>query len=104
MGKGLGSGLVMATVRAVLWAVSPELGPAGRGRVGAEFLPRRAEDDDLFVTLFQNKLDLTTKMLHYMDTGHDYKIMRRTKNKLKRLNQRSLPIKIWPEQKFTKKT
>src|SRR5207249_1165871 len=70
MGKGLGSGLVMATVGAVLRAASPAVGLAGRVRLAGEFLPWGAEEDGLFVTVFQGRLDLATGVLRYVDAGH----------------------------------
>src|SRR5439155_26348360 len=104
MGKGLGSGLVMATVRAVLRAAPQELGPAGRVRLAGEFLPRGAEDDGLFVTLFQGRLDLATGTLRYVDAGHGYAVVRRADGELVHLSERSMPVGILPDQKFVEGT
>src|SRR5207302_1721461 len=73
MGKGMGSGLVMATVRAVLRAARPELGPAARVRLAASFLTPGAGEDGLFVTLFHGRLDTATGLLRYVDAGHGYR-------------------------------
>ena len=104
MGKGLGSGLVMATVRAVLRAASPELGPADRVRLAAEFLPQGAENDGLFVTLFQGRLDLVTGVLTFVDAGHGYAVVRRAGGELVHLRQRSMPVGILPDQTFLEGT
>jgi serine phosphatase RsbU (regulator of sigma subunit) len=104
MGKGLGAGLVMATMRAVLRSAPPELGPAARVRLAAEFLPRGTEDDGIFVTLFQARLDLATGVLRYVDAGHGYGAVRRAGGELVHLTERSLPVGIWPEQEFQEGT
>src|SRR5205823_12916236 len=104
MGKGLGSGLVMATVRAVLRAASPALGLADRVRLAGEFLPWGAEEDGLFVTVFQGRLDLATGVLRYVDAGHGYGVVRRAGGELVHLRERSLPLGIWPEQEFVEAT
>jgi PAS domain S-box-containing protein len=104
MGKSLGSGLVMATLRAVLRSAPPELGPAARVRLAAEFLPRGVEDDGLFVTLVQGRLDLATGVLHYVDAGHGYAEVRRAGGELVRLAERSQPVGVWPRQRFAEGT
>jgi serine phosphatase RsbU (regulator of sigma subunit) len=104
MGKGLGSGLVMATVRAVLRSAPRELGPAARLRLAAEFLPRGAEGDGLFVTLFHGRLDLATGVLTYVDAGHGYGVVRRAGGELVQLGERSLPVGILPGQEFVEGT
>src|SRR5207253_4685472 len=70
MGKGLGAGLVMATVRAVLRAAPAELGPAARVQLTGEFLAGGVGDEGLFVTLFHARLNLATGRLRYVDAGH----------------------------------
>jgi serine phosphatase RsbU (regulator of sigma subunit) len=100
MGKGVGPGLVMATLRAVLRAAPTELGPAARVGLAAEFLTLAAEHDGLFVTLFHGRLDLATGVLRYVDAGHGYVVVRRAGGALVRLSERSLPVGIAPEGEF----
>ena len=100
MGKGVGSGLVMATVRAVLRAAPPELGPAARVRLAASFLTLGAGEDGLFVTLFHGRLDPTTGLLRYVDAGHGYVAVRRADGELVTLSERSLPVGILPDEEF----
>jgi serine phosphatase RsbU (regulator of sigma subunit) len=104
MGKGLGPGLVMATVRAVLRAAPAELGPAARVRLAAEFLSLEAGDEGLFVTLFHGRLDLATGVLRYVDAGHGYGAVRRAGGELVQLSERSLPAGIWPDEEFVEGT
>jgi len=104
MGKGVGSGLVMATVRAVLRSAPPELGPAARIRLASGLLHLGMGDDALFVTLFHGRLDLATGTLRYVDAGHGHAAVRRADGRLLRLAERSLPAGIWPEQEFAEGT
>src|SRR5207237_322123 len=100
MGKGLGAGLVMATVRAVLRAAPAELGPAARVRLTGEFLAGGVGDEGLFVTLFHARLNLATGRLRYVDAGHGYATVRRAGGELVHLTDRSLPVGIWLQQEF----
>jgi PAS domain S-box-containing protein len=104
MGKGVGSGLVMATIRAVLRSAPAELGPAARIELASGFLNLGAGDDALFVTLFHGRLDLASGVIRYVDAGHGYAAVRRAGGELVRLAERSLPVGIWPEQEFTEGT
>src|SRR5205085_9644613 len=97
MGKGVGPGLMMATLRAVLRSAPGDLGPAARVRLAANFLSQAAGEQGLFVTTFHGRLELSTGVLHYVDAGHGYAAVLRAGGDLVHLRVRSLPAGIWPD-------
>src|SRR5947208_5763800 len=65
MGKGVGAGLVMATLRAGLRTAPRSVAPATRVQMAADSLV--ASDVGLFVTLFYAQLQVSTGRLSYVD-------------------------------------
>jgi len=94
MGKGIGAALVMATLRAALRTAPAELGPGERLRLAARSMALGSDDEGLFVTVFQGRLDLETGELRYVDAGHGYCVVRRRGGQFASLPERSLPVGV----------
>jgi sigma-B regulation protein RsbU (phosphoserine phosphatase) len=97
MGKGMGAALVGAAMRTALRAASPALGPAARLRLAAELTPLGLDEEGLFVTLFQGRLDPASGVLRYVDAGHGHCAIRRSTGELVGLPERSLPLGVLPD-------
>jgi PAS domain S-box-containing protein len=100
MGKGVGSALVMATLRTALRTAPHGLTPAARVGLAAESMSRGLTDDGLFVTLFHARLDTGSGLLRYVDAGHGNCVVRRANGELVRLVERSLPLGVRSEERF----
>jgi serine phosphatase RsbU (regulator of sigma subunit) len=97
MGKGMAAALVMAAVRTGLRAVTPGAGPAERVRIAAESLALGRNEEGLFVTLFQARLDPATGVLRYVDVGHGYWAIRRADGRLDHWGRASPPMLVLPD-------
>ena len=97
MGKGVGAGLLMATVRAVLRATPKELSLAERVRVAGDSLV--GKDTGLFVTMVHARLEPASGFLRYVDAGHGYCAIRKRDGELVSLPERSLPLGV-PEEEL----
>jgi phosphoserine phosphatase RsbU/P len=100
MGKGVAAALVMAALRTALRSATPGLGPAARLRLAADSMALGMEDDGLFVTLFQGRLDPASGVLRYVDAGHGYCAVRRPDGELVPLLGRSLPLGVRQDEVF----
>ena len=100
MGKEVGSALVMATLGMALRAMPRQLGPGPRVQLVARSLPRGLTDDGLFVTMFHARLDLDTGLLHYVDAGHGYCVIRRAGGQIEPLASRSLPLGVLADEAY----
>jgi PAS domain S-box-containing protein len=100
MGKGVGSALVMATLRTALRTAPHGLTPAARVGLAAESMSRGLTDDGLFVTLFHARLDTWSGLLRYVDAGHGNCVVRRANGELVRLVERSLPLGVRSGERF----
>jgi PAS domain S-box-containing protein len=94
MGKGVGSALVMATLRTALRATPHEVGLGACVSQVAESMTRALTDEGLFVTMFHARLDLASGLLHYVDAGHGYGVVLRPNGEFVRLRSRSLPLGV----------
>jgi PAS domain S-box-containing protein len=94
MGKGVGSALVMATLRTALRATPRELSPWARVGQVAESMTRALTDEGLFVTMFHARLELASGVLSYVDAGHGYGVVLRADGEIVRLRSRSLPLGV----------
>jgi serine phosphatase RsbU (regulator of sigma subunit) len=101
MGKGIGAALVMATLRASLRSAPVELGPAERLRLAAESAAMGRDEEGLFVTAFQARLQPATGELRYVDAGHGYCAIRRVSGELVPLREHSLPIWVSGDEDFS---
>jgi len=100
MGKGIGAALVMASLRAALRAAPESLGPAMRLEVAANSVALYGDDEGLFVTVFQCRLEPRSGELRYVDAGHGYCAIRRANGELVNLAMRSLPVGVHSEERF----
>jgi PAS domain S-box-containing protein len=100
MGKGMGAALVMAALRTGLRAVAPGPGPAERVRTALESLTLSGDEEGLFVTLFQARVDLDTGVVRYVDAGHGYWAVRRAGGELVHVPGSSLPLLVLPDAKL----
>ena len=100
MGKGIGAALVMATLRAALRAAPQELGPVQRLRLAARSMPLGADDEGLFITVFQARLDPGTGDLRYVDAGHGHCAVRRASGELEKLPVRWTPLGVNPDEEY----
>lgn len=100
MGKGIGAALVMATLRASLRSAPVSLGPAERLRLASEVVALGGDEEGLFVTVFQARLEPATGELRYVDAGHGYCAVRSASGALARLPVRSLPVGVKKDEKF----
>jgi PAS domain S-box-containing protein len=94
MGKGVGSALVMATLRTALRATPHEVGLGACVSQVAESMTRALTDEGLFVTMFHARLDLESGLLHYVDAGHGYGVVLRPDGEFVRLRSHSLPLGV----------
>jgi PAS domain S-box-containing protein len=101
MGKGVPAALVMTTLRTMLRAAPPTLGPAARVQLVADSLPFGDDDEGLYVTLFHALLDVTSGVLRYVDAGHGHCAIRRFGGELVQMEDRSLPLGILAGQRFS---
>jgi hypothetical protein len=92
MGKGVGSAIIAATVRAVLRG-------AGAGRSVLNTVARAADllDQDLggsgsFVTLFHGRLRPIDGTIRYVDAGHGLSLVLRSDGSTQRLSSSDLPL------------
>jgi len=98
MGKGVGAGMVMATLRAVLRAAPRDLGPADRAMLAAESMV--GLDAGLFVTMFHARLEPASGELRYVDAGHGHTVIRRGDGTLATVRQQSLPLGVLADEVF----
>lgn len=92
MGKGLGSALIGATIRAMVRGASrfSQLGEAVR-RAAASFEPDLAETDT-FATFFCARLDPFTHRMRYVDAGHGLAFVVGRDGGVRRLVSTGLPL------------
>jgi serine phosphatase RsbU (regulator of sigma subunit) len=91
----------MASLRAALRAAPEGLGPAERLGVAANSVALGSDEEGLFVTVFQCRLEPGAGELHYVDAGHGYAAIRRANGELVTLGVRSLPVGVRAEERFT---
>jgi serine phosphatase RsbU (regulator of sigma subunit) len=101
MGKGLPAAIMMATVRAALRG-SARLEDMEEGvNLAAKVMATALEVNHAYVTLFHAVYDTETGDLHYIDAGHGYARLLRGSTGQDLLTQRSAPIGIFPDSKFS---
>src|SRR5205807_649126 len=94
MGKGVGSALVMATLRTALRATPRDLGAGERVSRLSDAMTGALTDDGLFVTMFHARLDLPSGELRYVDAGHGYCAVRRAGGQMVGLRSDCLPLGV----------
>jgi serine phosphatase RsbU (regulator of sigma subunit) len=101
MGKGLPAAIMMATVRAALRG-SARLEDMEEGiHLAARVMATALEVNHAYVTLFHAVFDSETGDLHYIDAGHGYTRLLRGSTAQEPLPERSAPIGIFPDTKFS---
>jgi serine phosphatase RsbU (regulator of sigma subunit) len=100
MGKGVGTSLLTATLRAALRAAPHKMGPVARVQRAEGSMALGVVDEGLFVTLFHGQLDLTSGELRYVDAGHGHCAVRHPDGELMHLDQRSLPVGVLPGEPY----
>jgi serine phosphatase RsbU (regulator of sigma subunit) len=101
MGKGLPAAIMMATVRAALRG-SARLEDMEEGiHLAAKVMATALEVNHAYVTLFHAVFDTETGDLHYIDAGHGYTRLLRGSTAQESLPERSAPIGIFPDTKFS---
>ena len=94
MGKGMAAAMLMATVRAVLHAVTLYNTPAQALYLAENALLKDLENSESFVTLFHGQLDAATRTLTFVDCGHGYVFVRRAGGEVVTLIPRGLPLGV----------
>jgi serine phosphatase RsbU (regulator of sigma subunit) len=101
MGKGLPAAIMMATVRAALRG-STRIEDMEEGvNLAAKVMATALEVNHAYVTLFHAVYDCESGDLHYIDAGHGYARLLRGSTGQDLLTQRSAPIGIFPDSKFS---
>ncbi|TMD90358.1 MAG: fused response regulator/phosphatase [Chloroflexi bacterium] len=101
MGKGLPAAIMMATVRAALRS-SARLADMEEGvHLAAKVMATALEVNHAYVTLFHAVYDSETGDLNYIDAGHGWTRLLRGSAGQDMLTERSAPIGIFPDTKFT---
>ena len=101
MGKGLPAAIMMATVRAALRGSVQLEGLEEGVQLAARVMATALEVNHAYVTLFHAVYDCQTGDLHYIDAGHGYTRLLRGMTGQEMLPQRSAPIGIFPDSKFS---
>lgn len=92
MGKGVGSAILAATVRAVLRAGSHNHSPAVTVEIAAEILDRDFISANSFVTLIHGQLDAASGVVTYVDAGHGLSLLIKRDGTFFRLASFNLPL------------
>ena len=101
MGKGLPASLMMATARAALRGAA-DVEPLEAGiKQAASVMSAALEVNHAYVTLFHCRFDVRSGDLEYIDAGHGHARLLRGVTSQELLGERSAPIGIFPESKFS---
>jgi serine phosphatase RsbU (regulator of sigma subunit) len=94
MGKGMAAAILMATVRAVLHAVTLYNGPAQALQLAQKALFDDLENAESFVTLFHGRLDVVRRTLTFVDCGHGFVFLRKANGSVESLTPSGLPFGV----------
>ena len=97
MGKGMPAALLMATVRSALRASAYLPSPAQVLRQVEQAIGNDLRRADSFVTLFYGRLEIEEHRLTYIDAGHGLGFIRRASGLIDPLENRNLPLGIFPD-------
>jgi hypothetical protein len=92
MGKGVGSAILAATVRAVLRAGSRDHSPGEAIRIAAEILKGDFIRANSFVTLIHGRLNASSGEITYADAGHGLSLFIKKDGTLLQLTSENLPL------------
>jgi sigma-B regulation protein RsbU (phosphoserine phosphatase) len=94
MGKGVGAGIIAATVRAVLRSAHNHSDPAVAVARASHSLASDLSDTASFATLFHARLDQHTGIIRYIDAGHGLSLHIHIDGTWDRLTSTDLPAGI----------
>lgn len=94
MGKGIGAALLMAEVRATLRAAAQRNPPAMALNLATAALLEDLNRSGSFVTLFHGQLDVTARVLSYVDIGHGRVFLRKADKTVVDLPLGGLPLGV----------
>lgn len=100
MGKGMPAALLMATARAVLYALSSQNPPAETMNLAARALELDLLRSASFVTLFHARLDVAARRVSYVDAGHGHAFVRRADGTPERLDVGGIPLGALPDESY----
>ncbi len=100
MGKGMSAALLMATVRAVIRAMTPQHGPAAAMQHTASSLDSDLARSGSFVTVFHAQLNPETAELRYVDAGHGQVCLRRANGHIEPLQAWGLPLGVTLNERY----
>jgi sigma-B regulation protein RsbU (phosphoserine phosphatase) len=104
MGKGMSAALLMATVRAVIRAMTSQHGPADAVQHTATSLDGDLARSGSFVTLFHAQLNTLTSELRYVDAGHGQVMLRRAAGGIEPLSGAGLPLGVLSTEHYVEGT
>lgn len=94
MGKGVGAGIIAATVRAVVRSARNHDDLAVAASRASESLASDLGDTASFATMFHARLDETTGVVRYLDAGHGLTLHVHADGSWDRLASHNLPVGI----------
>lgn len=94
MGKGIGSAIIAATVRAVLRSAARFGDVAGAVDLAAASLNADLDTTGLFVTLLHGRLDMDSGEFTYVDAGHGLTVVARRDGAIERLRSHTPPLGV----------
>ncbi|MFN3707643.1 SpoIIE family protein phosphatase [Microcella sp.] len=94
MGKGIGSAIIAATVRAVLRSAARFGDVAGAVDLAAASLNADLDTTGLFVTLLHGRLDMDSGEFTYVDAGHGLTVVARRDGTIERLRSHTPPLGV----------
>jgi serine phosphatase RsbU (regulator of sigma subunit) len=94
-GKSVPAALLMASLQACLHSCARDFdGPGPLMARLNEFACERSLDGQRFTTVFLAELDVETRMLHYINAGHNLPALRRADRSIERLEAGGLPLGV----------
>ncbi|SMH43531.1 Serine phosphatase RsbU, regulator of sigma subunit [Rathayibacter oskolensis] len=101
MGKGVGAGIIAATVRAVIRSARSHEDLAVPLDRAADALSTDLGDTASFATLFHARLDHVSGEVRYVDAGHGLTLHVRADGSWERLAALNLPVGIWSDEAWS---
>jgi len=104
-GKSVPAALLMASFHACLHSCARDChGPPSLAVRLNEFACTRSLGGQRFTTAFLAELDLTTRVLHYVNAGHNQPVLRHPEGSTERLERGGMPFGIDPGQHYASGT
>ncbi|MBC7725820.1 MAG: serine/threonine-protein phosphatase [Burkholderiaceae bacterium] len=100
MGKGVGAGIIAATVRAVVRSARGHDDLAVAASRASESLVSDLGDTSSFATLFHARLNETTGTVRYLDAGHGLTLHVHADGTWDRLSSQNMPVGMWSDEQW----